>query len=72
MDLRCLDKIYVRKTNLGFRKKLAKIMKIKSELIDPHTRENGGSRGIEWDFVRRFIMEHLHDDQGLDAFALAV
>ena len=62
----------MRKTNLGFRKKLAKIMKIKSELIDPHTREKRGSRGIEWDFVRRFIMEHLNDDQGLDAFALAV
>ena len=39
IDLQCPDKIYVRKTNLGFRKKLAKIMKIKSELIDPHTRE---------------------------------
>ena len=38
--------IYVRKTNLGFRKKLAKIMKIKSELIDPHTREKRGSRGL--------------------------
>ena len=72
MDLQSPDKIYMCKTNLGFRKKFAKIMKIKPELIDPHTREKGGSRGIEWDFVRRFIMEHLNDDQGLDAFALAV
>ena len=72
IDLQCPDKIYVRKTNLGFRKKLAKIMKIKLELIDPHTKEKGGNRGIEWDFIRRFIMEHLNDDQGLDAFALAM
>ena len=72
MDLQCPDKIYVRKKNLGFRKKLAKIMKIKPELIDPHTREKWGSRGIELDFVRRFIMEHLNDDQGLVTFALAV
>ena len=72
MDLQCPDKIYVRKTNLGFRKKLAKIMKIKPELIDPHTKEKWGNREIEWDFIRRFIMEHLNDDQGLDAFVLAV
>ena len=72
MDLQSPDKIYVRKTNLGFRKKLTKIMKIKPELIDPHIREKEGSRVIEWDFVKKFIMEHSNDDQGLDAFALAV
>ena len=47
-------------------------MKIKLELIDPYTREKEDSFGIEWDFVRGFIMEHLNDDQGLDVFALAV
>ena len=47
-------------------------MKSKPELIDPYTREKRGNLGIERDFVRRFITEHLNDDQGLDAFALAV
>ena len=47
-------------------------MKIKLELIDPHTREKEVSLGIEWDFVRGYIMEHLNDDQGLDVFALVV
>ena len=66
VNLQCPDKIYVRKTRLGFHKKLAKIMKIKLELIDPHTREKEDSFGIEWDFVKGFIMQHLNDDQGLD------
>ena len=72
MYLKCPDKIYVCKTRVGFRQKLAKIMKIKLELIDPRIKEKRGSLGIEWDFVKRFIMEHLNDDQGLDAFSLAV
>ena len=47
-------------------------MRIKSELINPHTKEKENSLGIEWDFVRGFIIEHMNDDQGLDVFALAV
>ena len=39
VNLQCPDKIYVRKVRLGFHKKLAKIIKIKSELIDPHTKK---------------------------------
>ena len=57
---------------MGFRKKLANIMKIKLELIDPHTKEKENSFEIEWDFVRGFISEHMNDDQGLDVFTLAV
>ena len=38
-------------------------MKIKLELIDPHTKEKENSFEIEWDFVRGFISEHMNDDQ---------
>ena len=47
-------------------------MRIKPELIDPHTKEKENSLGIEWDFVRGFITEHMNDDQGLDVFSLAI
>ena len=41
-------------------------MRIKPDLIDPHTKEKENNLGIEWDFVRGFIIEHMNDDQGLD------
>ena len=72
VNLQCPDKIYVRKARLGFRKKLAKIMKIKLELIDPYMKEKENSLGIKWDFIRGFIIEHMNDDQGLGIFALAI
>ena len=41
-------------------------MKIKPELREPHTKEKENSLGIEWNFVKGFIIEHMNDDQGLD------
>ena len=47
MELQCLDKVYVWKPKLGTRKKLAKIMGVKVEIVYPHVRYNGENIGVK-------------------------
>ena len=51
---------------------LAKILKVKSQTIDTYLVQKENHRGLPWNILRDFIQEHLHDEDGIMAFALSI
>ena len=72
LNLPCPDKVYYRRPRLGVYKKLAKIMGIKPEDAGGYLVNKERSVGLEWDFLRDFIVGHVNEDQGLETLALAI
>ena len=66
------DKVYVRKPKLGFRKKLADVLEVKARTLNPPWEQKGCHIGLPWVFLRDFIYNHLNEENGLAAFALAI
>ena len=62
LNLQCPDKVYYRRTRLGIRKKLAKIMGIESVDADGYLVSKKRSIGLEWVFLRDFINSHINKD----------
>ena len=62
LNLQCLDKVYYRRTRLGIRKKLTKIMGIEPVDADGYLVSKEGSIGLEWIFLRDFINSHINED----------
>ena len=72
LNLQCPDKVYYRRTRLGIRKKLAKIMGIEPVDVDSYLINKGGSIRLEWVFLRDFINSHINEDRGLTTMALSI
>ena len=53
-------------------KKLSKIMGIKPKDADGYLVSKEGSIGLEWVFLREFIIRHIDEDQGLATLALSI
>ena len=51
---------------------LAKILKIKSQMIDTYLVQKENHRGLPWNILRDFIQRHLHYENGIVAFTLSV
>ena len=72
VDLQHPDKVYNKKPRAGCRKMLAKILKVKPQTIDTYLVQKENHRGLPWNILRDFIWEHLHDEDGIVAFALSI
>ena len=66
LNLQCPKKIYYRRSRLGVRKKLAKIMEIEHIEVDGYLVSKEGSIGLEWVFLRDFINSLINEDRGLE------
>ena len=51
---------------------LAKILKVKPQLVDTYLVQKGNRQGLPWNILQNFIREHLHNEDGMVAFALAI
>ena len=51
---------------------LAKILKVKPQIIDTYLVQKENQRGLPWNILRDFIREHLHDEDSIMAFALSI
>ena len=51
---------------------LAKILKVKPQTLDTYVVQKENHRGLPWNILRDFIQGHLHEEDGLVAFALSV
>ena len=51
---------------------LAKILKVKPQVIDRYLVQKKNHQGLPWNILRDFIQGHLHDEDGMVAFALSV
>ena len=51
---------------------LAKILKVKPQVIDTYLVQKENHKGLPWNILRDFIQEHLHDEDGIVAFALSI
>ena len=71
-DFRHLDKVYNKKSRAGCRKMLAKILKVKPQMIDTYLVQKENHKGLPWNILWDFIRRHLHDEDGVVAFALSV
>ena len=60
LNLQCPDKVYYRRTRMGIRKKLAKIMGIEPVDADGFLVDKEGSIGLEWVFLRDFINTYVN------------
>ena len=72
VDLQHLKKVYNKKPRVGWRKVLAKILKVKPQMIDTYLVQKEDHKGLPWNILRDFIREHLHDEDGMMAFALSI
>ena len=72
IDLQYPDKAYNRKPKVGCWKVLAKILKVKSQLVDNYLVQKGNRQGLPWNILQDFIRGHLHNEDGMVAFALAI
>ena len=72
VDLQCPDKVQNKKLRAECRKVLAKILKVKSQTLDTYLVQKENHRGLPWNILRDFIRGHLHEEDGLVAFALSV
>ena len=72
LNLQCPDKVYYRRTRLGIRKKLSKIMGIELVDVDSYLVNKGGSIELEWVFLKDFINNHINEDRGLATLALSI
>ena len=51
---------------------LVKILKVKPQMIDTYLVQKGDRQSLPWKILRDFIREHLHDKDGMVAFALSI
>ena len=51
---------------------LAKILKVKPQVVDTYLVQKGNRQGLPWNILQNFIREHLHNGDGMVAFALAI
>ena len=51
---------------------LAKILKVKPQMIDTYLVQKESQRDLPWNIFQDFTREHLHDKDGIVAFALAI
>ena len=72
VDLQHPDKVYNKKPRVKGRKVLAKFLKVKPQIIDTYLVQKENHRGLPWNILRDFIREHLHDEDGIVAFALSI
>ena len=72
IDLQYPDKVYNKKLRAGYRKLLAKILKVKPQIVDTYLVQKGNRQGLPWNILRDFIRGHLHDEDGMVAFVLSV
>ena len=72
LNVQCLNKVYYRRTRLGIRKKLSKIMGIELVDVDSYLVNKGGSIELEWVFLKDFINNHINEDRGLTTLALSI
>ena len=49
-----------------------KILKVKPQIIDTYLVQKESHRGLLWNILWDFIREHLHDEDGIVAFALSI
>ena len=72
VELQHLDKIYVQKSRTIWQKDLAKLLKVKPQVINTYLVRKENHTRLPWNILRDFIREHLHDEHGTVAFALAI
>ena len=72
LNLQCPDKVYYRRTRLGVRKKLTKIMGIEPVDANGYLVSKEGSIGLKWVFLKDFINSHINEDRGLATLALSI
>ena len=72
IDLQYPDKAYNRKPKVGCWKVLAKILKVKPQLVDTYLVQKGNRQGLPWNILQDFIRGHLHNEDSMVAFALAI
>ena len=53
-------------------KSACKILKVKPQIIDTYLVQKESHRGLLWNILWDFIREHLHDEDGIVAFALSI
>ena len=53
-------------------KNLGTVLKVQPWTIDTYMVQKGNWQGLPWNVLHNFILEHLHDEYGMVAFALAI
>ena len=51
---------------------LAKILKVKPQMIDTYLVQKENYQGLPWNILQNFIQGHLHDEDGMVAYALSL
>ena len=51
---------------------LAKILKVKPQTLDTYLVQKKNHKGLPWNILQDFVRGHLHDEDGLVAFALSI
>ena len=51
---------------------LAKILKVKPQLVDTYLVQKGNRQGLPWNILQDFIRGHMHNEDSMVAFALAI
>ena len=72
LDLQYSDKVYNKKPRARCCKELAKILKVKPQMVDTYLVQKENRQGLLWNILRNFIQRHLHDEDGMLAFALSI
>ena len=60
------------KPRSGCGKVLAKILKVKPQIIDTYLVQKENHQGLPWNILWNFIQGHLHDEDGMVVFALSL
>ena len=67
------NKVFWKKSKkVLFRKKLAQMTNIDASALVPITRLKGKNECVQYDFLKRYIIENNDDDQVIDVLALVV
>ena len=72
IDLQYPNKVCNRKLKAGCQKVLAKILKVKPQLVDTYLVQKGNRQGLPWNILQDFIQGHLHNEDDMVAFVLAI
>ena len=72
LELQHPDKVYNQKSRAGWQKALARILKVQPQAVDMYLVQKEGRQGLPWNVLQSFIREHLRDEHGMVAFALAI
>ena len=72
VELQHPNKVYNQKSRAGWRKALAKILKVQPQTIDTYLIQKGNRQVLPWNVLQNFIRKHLHNEYGMVAFTLAI